>query len=72
MGLPYNIQNPVGNFSLQIGFGKPCHLPLELEHNAFLTIKKLNLDYVAAGDLRRLQLLELEEFRQDVYENAKL
>ena len=26
-------------------FGKPCHLPLELEYKAMWTIKKLNCDF---------------------------
>ncbi|XP_022153522.1 uncharacterized protein LOC111021006 [Momordica charantia] len=45
---------------------------LELQHKAFWTLKKLNLDYAAAGDLRHLQLLKLEEFRRDAYENTKI
>jgi hypothetical protein len=45
---------------------------VELEHRAYLVIKKFNFDMKQAGDKRKLQLNELEELRHDAYENAKL
>ena len=53
-------------------FGKPCHLPLELEYKAMWAIEKLNCDFKAAKEKRLLQLNELEELRNEAYDNAKI
>ena len=49
----------------RIVFGKPCHLPLELEYKAMWAIKNLNFDSKAAKEERLLQLYELEELRNE-------
>ena len=53
----------------RIVFGKPCHLPLELEYKAMWAIKKLNFDFKTAKE-RLLQLKELEELRNEAYDSA--
>ena len=55
-----------------IVFGKPCYLPLELEYKAMWAIKKLNCDFQATKEKTLLQLNELEELRNEAYDNAKI
>ena len=54
----------------RIVFGKPCHLPLELEYKAMWAIKKLNCDFQVVKEERLLQMNELEELRNEAYENV--
>ncbi|KAK4394474.1 hypothetical protein Sango_1601700 [Sesamum angolense] len=53
-------------------YGKSCHLPVELEHRAYWAIKQFNLAMDEEGGQRKLQLQELEEIRNDAYEDSKI
>nr|GEU37336.1 reverse transcriptase domain-containing protein [Tanacetum cinerariifolium] len=54
-------KTPIGCTPYKLVYGKSCHLPLELKHNAFWALKYANFDLKTAGDHRKLQLNELSE-----------
>ncbi|GJV12827.1 reverse transcriptase domain-containing protein [Tanacetum coccineum] len=62
-------KTPIGCTPYKLVYGKPCHLPIELEHRAYWALKHANFDLKTASDHRKLQLNELNELRDQAYEN---
>ena len=53
-------------------YGKSCHLPVELKRKSFWVIKAFNSNLDDAGNVSKLQLNELDELRNDAYENSRI
>nr|GEV21989.1 reverse transcriptase domain-containing protein [Tanacetum cinerariifolium] len=63
-------KTPIGCIPYKLVYGKSYHLPIELEHKAYWALKHVNSDLKTAGDHRKLQLDELNELRDQAYENS--
>jgi hypothetical protein len=53
-------------------YGKTYHLPVELEHKAFCTIEKWNMDLKVPRTKKKIKIAELEELREKAYHSVKL
>nr|GEU39908.1 reverse transcriptase domain-containing protein [Tanacetum cinerariifolium] len=63
-------KTPIGYTPYKLVYRKVCHLPIELEHKAYWALKHANFDLQTAGDHRKVQLNELNELRDQAYENS--
>ncbi|GJS41756.1 reverse transcriptase domain-containing protein, partial [Tanacetum coccineum] len=63
-------KKPIGCTPYKLVYGKAWHLPIELEHMAYWALKHCNYNLVTAGDHRKVQMNELNELRNQAYENS--
>nr|GEY00525.1 reverse transcriptase domain-containing protein [Tanacetum cinerariifolium] len=63
-------KTPIRCTPYKLVYEKACHLPIELEHKAYWALKHANFDLKTAGDHRKVQLNELNELRNEAYENS--
>nr|GEW63187.1 reverse transcriptase domain-containing protein [Tanacetum cinerariifolium] len=62
-------KTPIRCTPYKLVYRKACHLPIELEHKAYWAFKHVNFDLKTAGDHMKVQINELNELRDQVYEN---
>nr|GEU91572.1 reverse transcriptase domain-containing protein [Tanacetum cinerariifolium] len=63
-------KTPIGCTLYKLVYEKYCHLPIELEHKAYWALKHVDFDLKTVGDHRKLQHNELNELRDQAYENS--
>nr|GEY48119.1 reverse transcriptase domain-containing protein [Tanacetum cinerariifolium] len=62
-------KTPIGCTPYKLVYEKYCHLPIELEYKAYWALKHVNFDLKTAGDHQKLKLNELNDLRDQAYEN---
>ncbi|XP_022889236.1 uncharacterized protein LOC111404700 [Olea europaea var. sylvestris] len=64
-------KTPIGMSPYLLFSEKACHLPVELEHRAYLALRNLNFYLKTASEKRLFQLNEIDEFRLETYKSVK-
>nr|GEW27145.1 reverse transcriptase domain-containing protein [Tanacetum cinerariifolium] len=60
----------IGCTPYKLVYGKACHLPIEIEHEAYWALKHCNFHLKTASDHRKVQMNELNELWDPSYENS--
>nr|GEU50587.1 reverse transcriptase domain-containing protein [Tanacetum cinerariifolium] len=63
-------KTPIGCTPYKLVYEKACHIPIELEHKAYWALKNCNFDLKTMGDHQKVQSDELNELRNQAYENS--
>nr|GEX15459.1 copia protein [Tanacetum cinerariifolium] len=63
-------KTPIECTPYKLVYEKACHLPIELEHKAYWALKHCNYDLKTMIDHRKVQMNELNELRDQAYENS--
>nr|GEW53435.1 reverse transcriptase domain-containing protein [Tanacetum cinerariifolium] len=63
-------KTPIGCTPYKLVYEKACHLPIELKHKAYWSLKHSNFDLKTVGDHRKVQMNELNKLQDQVYENS--
>ncbi|GJT71271.1 reverse transcriptase domain-containing protein [Tanacetum coccineum] len=63
-------KTPIGCTPYKLVYGKACHLPIELEDKAYWALKHCSFDLKTTADHRKIQMNELNELRDQAYENS--
>nr|GEW53073.1 reverse transcriptase domain-containing protein [Tanacetum cinerariifolium] len=63
-------KTPIGCTPYKLVYEKSCHLLIELKHKAYWAFKHANFNLLTAGDHQKVQLNELNELRDQAYENS--
>nr|GEW19403.1 reverse transcriptase domain-containing protein [Tanacetum cinerariifolium] len=63
-------KTPIECTPYKLVYEKACHLPIELEHKAYWALKHCNFDLKTVCDYQKVQLNEVNELRDQAYENS--
>ncbi|GKA39615.1 reverse transcriptase domain-containing protein [Tanacetum coccineum] len=63
-------KTPIGCTPYKLVYEKACHLRIKLEHKAYWALNHCNFDLKSASDHRKVQMNELNELRDQAYENS--